>query len=234
MVGTHNLLSVMEKYGVKKLIFSSSATVYRQDNIVPFTEDAALGCTNPYGWSKFMCERMIMDLAAADGEFSAALLRYFNPIGAHESGLIGEKPSGVPNNLLPYVSGVASGRLKALKVYGNDYDTPDGTGVRDYIHVCDLAEGHIKALEYIRTHKGAEAFNLGTGRGYSVLQVVAAFEKASGKKIPYAVEERRPGDIAVSCADCEKARRELHWSARYDMGKMCEDAWAFERRSGEH
>ena len=219
------LCGAMRRAGVKKLVFSSSATVYRSDAPMPLKESSPLGCTNPYGWSKLMIEQILRDLAASDPEWSVALLRYFNPIGAHESGLIGEDPRGIPNNLFPYVCRVASGRLAKLSVFGDDYPTPDGTGVRDYIHVCDLAEGHVAALEFLERGGGAEAFNLGTGRGTSVLDLVRAFEKTSGKAVPYEITERRPGDIAICYAATDRAGKVLGWTAKRTLEDMCRDGW---------
>ena len=227
--GTLSLCETMQKHGVKRLVFSSSATVYSADNAMPLGEDAKLGCTNPYGWTKLMIEQILRDVSAADPSTSIALLRYFNPIGAHKSGLIGENPRGIPNNLLPYIALVATGKMDALHVFGSDYPTKDGTGVRDYIHVEDLAKGHVGALRYTASHRGVEAVNLGTGRGYSVLEVVAAFERASGKKIPYVVEARRAGDIAVCYAKTEKAKALLNWQAEKDIDEMCADAWRWTR-----
>ncbi|HHY51856.1 MAG TPA: UDP-glucose 4-epimerase GalE [Clostridiales bacterium] len=228
--GTINLCQVMARAGCKKIVFSSSATVYGNSTDVPFREDSPLSTTNPYGSTKRMVEDILRDLCASDPEWSACLLRYFNPIGAHKSGLLGEDPNGIPNNLLPYIAKVAVGQLERLNVFGNDYDTPDGTGVRDYLHVVDLAIGHLKALDYVRTHKGAEAINLGTGRGYSVLEVVKAFEKASGVTIPYRIAPRRPGDIATCYADPSKAKKLLGWEATRSLEEMCADAWNFTRR----
>lgn len=227
LTGTLNLLLLMKKYGVSKLVFSSSATVYGMNNLPPFQEDMPLSTTNPYGATKLMIEDMLRDLCSAEPSWSVALLRYFNPVGAHESGLIGEDPSGIPNNLMPYVARVAAGKLACLSIYGNDYPTPDGTGVRDYIHVCDLAEGHVKALEKLPEIHGAEAYNLGTGHGYSVLDMVHAFEKASGNPVNYKIVDRRPGDIAECYADVSKAREELHWEARRGIEEMCQDGWNF-------
>ena len=217
----------MAKHGCKKMVFSSSATVYGMNNVPPYSEDMPTSATNPYGRTKLMIEEILKDLCVSDSEWTAAMLRYFNPIGAHKSGLIGEEPNGIPNNLLPYVAMVATGRLKQLSVYGNDYDTPDGTGVRDYIHVVDLAKGHLCALDYALGHTGAKAVNLGTGRGYSVLEIVAAFEKASGRKVPYAIVPRRPGDVATSFADASEAKRVFGWEARLGIDEMCEDMWRF-------
>ncbi len=229
---TLTLLEVMREFGCKRLIFSSSATVYGQSDDVPFRENAAtLGCTNPYGWTKYMIEQILRDVAVADGAMSIVLLRYFNPIGAHESGLLGEKPNGVPNNLMPYITQVAAGIRECLSVYGNDYPTPDGTGVRDYIHVVDLARGHVAALTYCLEHSGCEVFNLGTGEGYSVLDLVCAFEKANGVRIPYRIAERRPGDIAICYASTEKAARLLGWHAEKGLEEMCRDAWRWQSGS---
>ena len=221
------LAEVMREHGVNMLVFSSSATVYGMNNPVPFNETMPTSATNPYGYTKVMIEQMLRDIAAADPRWRIVLLRYFNPIGAHESGLIGEDPNGIPNNLLPYVAQVAAGKLKELTVFGDDYDTPDGTGVRDYIHVVDLALGHLAALEYAKDHPGAEAVNLGTGRGTSVLEIVRAFEKACGHPIAYRVAARRPGDIPVCYAETDKAARLLHWHATRDIEDMCRDGWRF-------
>ena len=230
---TLTLLEVMAKYGVKRMIFSSSATVYGQSEEVPFSEDAPCpGCTNPYGRSKHMIEQILRDAAAADHEMSVVLLRYFNPIGAHASGMIGEKPNGIPNNLMPYVTQVAAGVLDRLRVFGNDYPTHDGTGVRDYIHVVDLAKGHMAALTYSMTHTGCEAINLGTGVGYSVLDLVKAFEAANGVAIPYEIAPRRAGDIATCYAATEKAARLLHWRAEKTLEDMCRDAWRWQQSEG--
>ena len=225
ITGTLILCEVMQKYGVKKLVFSSSATVYGMNNVSPLTENLPLSTTNPYGSTKMMIEYILRDLYASDKDWSIALLRYFNPIGAHESGKIGEDPNGIPNNLMPYITQVAVGKLEKLTIYGDDYDTPDGTGVRDYIHVVDLAKGHIKALEKIETDTGIDAFNLGTGIGYSVLDVVSSFEKATGIKIPYTIASRRAGDIATCFADASKAVDELDWKAEYSLEEMCRDSW---------
>lgn len=218
---TMALLGCMRRHGVKRLVFSSSATVYGVPEKTPITEDAPRWCTNPYGWTKFMCEQIIRDCAAAEPDFSALLLRYFNPIGAHESGRIGEDPKGIPNNLVPYIAQVAAGRREYLNVFGSDYPTVDGTGVRDYIHVVDLARGHLAALAYGQAHTGTEAVNLGTGRGYSVLEVVRAYEKAAGVKVPYRTAPRREGDIAVSFADASRAQRLLGWRAERGLDEMC-------------
>lgn len=223
------LCEAMGAAGVKRLVFSSSATVYRTGSPMPLEEDSPLGCANPYGWSKLMNERILTDLAASDREWSIALLRYFNPIGAHESGLIGEDPRGTPNNLFPYLCRVASGALEKLSVFGDDYPTPDGTGVRDYIHVCDLAEGHVKALERLERSGGLDVFNLGTGRGTSVLELVQAFEKATGQPIRREIAPRRPGDIAMCWAGTKKAEAVLGWRALRTVEAMCRDGWNRER-----
>ncbi len=226
---TLTLLECMADAGVKRFIFSSSATVYGARAQVPYTEDSETGgCTNPYGWTKFMIEQIAAGAANADPEMSVVLLRYFNPVGAHESGRIGENPSGIPNNLMPYITQVAVGRLPHLNVFGNDYPTPDGTGVRDYIHVVDLARGHVKALEYALAHTGTEVFNLGTGKGVSVLELVRAFEAATGVKIPYEIAPRRPGDLAIVYADCSKAERVLDWKAEKTVEDMCADSWRWQ------
>lgn len=227
ITGTLVLLQVMKKYGCKKIVFSSSATVYGTPKTVPIKEDFPLSTTNPYGSTKLMIEQILRDVYVSDPEFSVILLRYFNPIGAHKSGKIGENPNGIPNNLMPYINQVAIGKLECLSVFGNDYDTVDGTGVRDYIHVVDLAKGHLKALAKARNMTGVEAYNLGTGNGYSVLQIVQAFEKANGVKVNYKIAPRRPGDIAVCYADPSKAREELGWVAEKELEEMCEDAWRF-------
>ena len=226
------LLEVMASHGCKRFIFSSSATVYGMTNKVPFTEDMpAGGCTNPYGWTKFMIEQILRDAAVADPAMSVVLLRYFNPIGAHESGLIGEAPNGIPNNLMPYLCQVAAGKLPRLNVFGDDYPTPDGTGVRDYIHVVDLAKGHAAALTYSAAHTGAEVFNLGTGRGSSVLDLVKSFEKVNGLKLPYVIAPRRAGDIAECYADASKAERLLGWKAEKSLDDMCRDSWNWTKKS---
>lgn len=231
VTGTLNLLFLMRRYGVRKMVFSSSATVYGMNNRAPFTEDMPLSTTNPYGTTKLMIETILRDLCRAEKGWKVALLRYFNPIGAHPSGEIGENPNGIPNNLMPYIMKVAVGKLPYLRVFGDDYPTPDGTGVRDYIHVCDLAAGHLKALQKLDSLDGARAFNLGTGKGSSVLDVVHAFEKASGVKIPYKITPRRPGDIATCYADCTRAKNELGWQAKYTLGDMCRDSWNFIRKN---
>ena len=220
------LLAAMEAHGVRQLIFSSSATVYGKHAALPYREDAETGpCTNPYGWTKLFIEQILRDYAAAHSDFSAVLLRYFNPVGAHASGLMGEDPRDIPNNLMPYIARVAVGTLPYLNVFGNDYPTPDGTGVRDYIHVTDLATGHMAALGYAASHTGVEVFNLGTGTGYSVLDMVHAFSRACGKDIPYRIAPRRSGDIAACYADVTKAKEVLGWSARLDIDDMCRSAW---------
>ena len=227
--GTINMCEVMREYGVKNIIFSSSATVYGDPEEVPITEECPKGqCTNPYGWTKSMLEQILTDLHVADPEWNVILLRYFNPIGAHKSGLIGEDPKGIPNNLLPYVAQVAVGKLPCLGVFGDDYDTPDGTGVRDYIHVVDLAKGHVKAINKIKENPGVKIYNLGTGKGYSVLDVVKAFEKACGKKIPYEIKPRRAGDIATCYSDATLAKKELGWEAEYGIDEMCADSWRWQ------
>ena len=229
ITGTLLLCDVMRAHNVKNIIFSSSATVYGDPAFIPITEDCPKGkITNPYGQTKSMLEQILTDLHVADPEWNVVLLRYFNPIGAHESGLIGEDPKGIPNNLLPYIAQVAVGKLACLGVFGDDYDTPDGTGVRDYIHVVDLAKGHVKALKKIEDKSGVNIYNLGTGNGYSVLQVVKAFEKACGKEIPYAIKPRRPGDIATCYADAAKAKEELGWEAEYGIERMCADSWRWQ------
>ena len=230
--GTLSLTEVMRDHQVKKIIFSSSATVYGDPAFVPITEECPKGiCTNPYGWTKWMLEQILMDIQKADPEWRVILLRYFNPIGAHASGRIGEDPKGIPNNLLPFVSQVAIGKLKCLGVFGNDYDTPDGTGVRDYIHVVDLAIGHVKAVQKLDDCKETGIYNLGTGKGYSVLQIVAAFEKACGHAIPYEIRPRREGDIAACYCDPSKAGRELGWQAQYGIEEMCADSWRWQQQN---
>ncbi|MBK9714054.1 MAG: UDP-glucose 4-epimerase GalE [Kouleothrix sp.] len=226
--GTLVLCEVLAAHGVRNLVFSSSATVYGDPSRVPIAEDFPLGATNPYGRTKLMIEEILRDLHVADPSYNIAILRYFNPVGAHASGRIGEDPNGIPNNLLPYIAQVAVGKLPRLRVFGGDYPTPDGTGVRDYIHVVDLALGHLRALQRLAAAPGVVTYNLGTGRGYSVLEVVAAFERASGAKIPYEVVGRRPGDSATSYADPSKANRELGWSADRDIDEMCADAWRWQ------
>jgi UDP-glucose 4-epimerase len=228
ITGTLVLCETMKKHNVKKLVFSSSATVYGLPQKFPISEDSSLGALNPYGRTKLMIEEILHDLYYSDRGWSIALLRYFNPVGAHKSGLIGEDPNGIPNNLMPYITQVAVGNLERLHVYGNKYPTSDGTGVRDYIHVVDLAEGHSKALEKVLNTTGIEAYNLGTGRGYSVLELVSAFEKASGKAIPYEIVDARPGDVAVSYANPLKAEQELGWGAVRDIEDMCKDSWKWQ------
>lgn len=225
---TLTLLETMAKYNVSNFVFSSSATVYGVPERVPLVEGMKTGCTNPYGWTKLMIEQILTDAAAADKNLSVVLLRYFNPIGAHPSGRIGEDPTGIPNNLLPYITQVAIGKLPQLGVFGNDYPTHDGTGVRDYIHVVDLAKGHVKAIEYAGKNKGTEIFNLGTGIGYSVLDIVKAFEKANDIKIPYVIRPRRDGDIAECYADPTKARDVLGWQAEETLENMCKDSWRWQ------
>ncbi|MDR0417349.1 MAG: UDP-glucose 4-epimerase GalE [Propionibacteriaceae bacterium] len=232
LVGTVNLLEAMAAHGVKRLVFSSSATVYRSDNPTPYREDYPVGATNPYGWTKVMIEQILRDQVTADPAWSVTLLRYFNPIGAHPSGLIGEDPEGLPNNLVPYVAQVAAGRLAELRVFGDDYDTPDGTGVRDYIHVMDLARGHVLALEQLPPAGQVAVFNLGTGRGSSVREVVAAYERASGRPIPTAVAPRRPGDLATVYADPARAARDLGFVTEFDLDAMCADSWRWQQFSG--
>lgn len=229
--GSINLYEAMAKANVKTIVFSSSATVYGDPASVPIKEDFPLSTTNPYGTTKLYNEQILKDVYVSDAEWSILLLRYFNPIGAHKSGLLGETPNGIPNNLLPYIAQVATGKREFLRVWGNDYDTVDGTGVRDYIHVVDLALGHIKAIEYALGHKGVECINLGTGNGYSVLQVKDAFAKAAKMDIPYQIMDRRPGDIATCYADTTKAKELLGWSARYDIDDMCQDAWNFAQKN---
>lgn len=228
ITGTLILCEVMAKYNVKKMVFSSSAAVYGKNNKSPLSEDLPLSATNPYGWTKLMIEQILRDVFISDMEWSISLLRYFNPIGAHESGRIGEDPNGIPNNLMPYITQVAVGKREKLYIFGNDYDTHDGTGVRDYIHVIDLAKGHLKALEKVMTTTGVDTYNLGTGIGYSVLDVVKSFEKATGKRIPYTIVDRRPGDIAKCYADPTKAFKELGWKAEKSLEDMCRDAWRWQ------
>ena len=230
-----SVLKAMKKHGVKNLVFSSSATVYGMSEDVPFTEESPLGtCTNPYGWTKWMIEQILRDYAVANPEMRICLLRYFNPVGAHESGLIGEDPRGIPNNLFPYISKVAGGTLECLTVFGDDYDTPDGTCLRDYIHVCDLADGHVKAIEYLAgTEDAVSVFNLGTGKGTSVKEAVAAFEKACGHPINHVFGARRPGDIAVCYASTEKAEKVLGFKAKYDIDDMCASCWKWQTLNPE-
>lgn len=227
--GTLNLINVMRYHNVKNIIFSSSATVYGSPAEIPITETCPKGiCTNPYGWTKWMLEQILTDVHTSDPTWNVLLLRYFNPIGAHESGLIGEDPKGIPNNLLPYVAQVAIGKLPCLGVFGDDYDTPDGTGVRDYIHVVDLAKGHVAALKKISENAGVKVYNLGTGKGYSVLDIVHAYEKACGHTIPYEIKPRRAGDIATCYSRCDLAREELGWEARFDIDDMCASSWKWQ------
>ncbi len=233
ITGTLVLCEVMEAHGVQKIVFSSSATVYGMQEKVPLAEDLPTDATNPYGRTKLMIEEILRDLHISNNEWSISLLRYFNPIGAHKSGQIGEDPNGIPNNLVPYVAQVAVGKLDELKVFGNDYPTADGTGVRDYIHVVDLALGHLKALEKVMSSSGVSTYNLGTGNGYSVIDIVQAFEKASGQSVPYKITERRPGDVAVSYADPAKAREELDWAAERGLEEMCEDSWRWQQQNPE-
>ena len=225
--GTFVLLKVMKEFGCKVIVFSSSATVYGMHNPVPYVEDMPTSATNPYGYTKVMIEQILHDICTAEPDFSVVALRYFNPIGAHKSGLIGEDPNGIPNNLLPYIGQVAIGKLKQLSVYGNDYDTPDGTGVRDYIHVVDLAKGHVCAIDYAMAHKGFLPINLGTGNGVSVLEMVQAYSKACGHDIPYRITDRRPGDITSSYANAARAKELLGWEAKETLETMCEDSWRF-------
>lgn len=232
MNSTFVLLDVMRKNGCKNIIFSSSATVYGNPAIIPITEECPKGkCTNPYGQTKSMLEEVLIDLQKADAEWNVVLLRYFNPIGAHESGLIGENPNGIPNNLMPYITQTAIGIRKELGVFGNDYDTHDGTGVRDYIHVCDLAAGHVAALKAIKENAGLAIYNLGTGHGYSVLDVVNAFEKVNGLRVPYSIKPRRAGDIATCYCNPAKAKKELGWEAQYGIEEMCRDSWNFQKKN---
>ena len=229
---TLSLLQCMDEAGCRRIIFSSSATVYGTPKALPLTEDSPVGpCSNPYGWTKLMIEQILRDWAATDPETSVVLLRYFNPVGAHPSGLIGEAPNGIPNNLMPYISQVAVGRRERLSVFGNDYPTPDGTGVRDYIHVVDLARGHVAALGWAAAHRGTEVFNLGTGRGSSVLQLVAAFERATGVPIPYVIASRREGDVPECWADPGKAERLLGWRAELGLDEMCRDSWNWQQKN---
>ncbi len=229
IAGTLTLCDAMRKHGVKNIIFSSSATVYGDPAFIPITEECPKGTpTNPYGWTKHMIEQILTDFHTADAEWNVILLRYFNPIGAHKSGMIGEDPKGIPNNLVPYIAQVAIGKRECLGVFGNDYDTPDGTGVRDYIHVVDLALGHVAAINKIKENPGVKVYNLGTGIGYSVLDVVKAFGKACGKEIPYEIKPRRPGDIATCYSDASLAKKELGWEAQYGIEEMCADSWRWQ------
>ena len=230
--GTLAMCDVMRKHGVKNIIFSSSATVYGDPAEIPITEKCPKGqCTNPYGWTKSMLEQILTDIQFADKEWNVILLRYFNPIGAHKSGLIGEDPNGIPNNLMPYITKVATGELPRVNVFGNDYPTPDGTGVRDYIHVMDLATGHVNAIDKIKENLGVKVYNLGTGKGYSVLDVMKNFSEASGIDIPYVITDRRPGDIAECYSDATLAKEELGWEAKYDIKEMCADSWNWQKNN---
>ena len=232
LFSTVTLCEVMRDHGVKNIVFSSSATVYSGDNEMPLREASRTGmCTNPYGWTKYMSEQILRDTAKSDNDWAIVLLRYFNPIGAHSSGLIGEDPRGIPNNLMHFISQVAIGRREYLNVFGDDYDTPDGTGVRDYIHVVDLARGHVAAINYMQQHKGESVFNLGTGNGYSVLDMVHAFEKVTGKKVPYKIAPRRPGDLATVYASPDKSAELLGWKAEYGLEDMCRDTWAWQSKN---
>lgn len=231
LTGTFVLCELMAQYNVKKIVFSSSATVYGMNNVSPLTENLPLSTTNPYGTTKMMIEQILQDVYASDNKWSIALLRYFNPIGAHESGRIGEDPNGIPNNLMPYITQVAVGKREHLSVFGDDYDTPDGTGVRDYIHVVDLAKGHLKALNRVLETEEIEAYNLGTGVGYSVLDVVNNFEKATGQKVPYEIVDRRPGDIGTCFSDATKAAKELDWKAEFTLEEMCRDSWKWQENN---
>lgn len=234
ITGTLNLCDVMRDHGVKNIIFSSSATVYGDPAQIPITEECPKGtATNPYGWTKWMLEQILTDIHTADSEWNVILLRYFNPIGAHKSGMIGEDPKGIPNNLLPYVAQVAIGKLECVGVFGDDYDTPDGTGVRDYIHVVDLAKGHVKAINKLADKDGVNVYNLGTGKGYSVLEVIKAFGKACGHEIPYQIKPRRAGDIATCYSQCDKAKAELGWEAEFGIEEMCADSWKWQARNPE-
>ena len=233
ITGTLLLLEVMQEFGVKKIVFSSSATVYGMNNPVPFVEDMPTSATNPYGWTKQMIEQILKDMYVSDNTWSIVLLRYFNPLGAHESGRIGENPNGIPNNLMPYITQVAVGKREELTVFGDDYDTPDGTGVRDYIHVMDLADGHVQAVKYAEKNTGVEAVNLGTGKGFSVLEVVKTFEQVNNVKVNYRISERRPGDIASCYADVEKAKRLFHWETKKSLEDMCKDSWNWQSKNPE-
>ncbi len=232
ITGTLTLLRVMDRVGVKNIVFSSSATVYGDVEVMPITEECPKGqCTNPYGWTKSMMEQIMTDFQKANPEWNVILLRYFNPVGAHESGRIGEDPKGIPNNLMPYIAQVAVGKREKLGVFGDDYDTPDGTGVRDYIHVVDLAIGHVKAVNYILTNPGLDVINLGTGKGYSVLDMVKAFSKACGRDLPYEIKPRRAGDVAICYADPSKAERVLGWKAERGLDEMCQDSWRWQSQN---
>ena len=232
ITGTLTLMDVMKQTGVKNIVFSSSATVYGSPEEMPITEECPKGqCTNPYGWTKSMMEQIMTDVQKANPDMNVILLRYFNPVGAHESGRIGEDPKGIPNNLLPYVAQVAIGKLECIGVFGDDYDTPDGTGVRDYIHVVDLARGHVKAIQKLADNDGVSIYNLGTGKGYSVLDVIHAFEKACGHPLKYEIKPRRDGDIATCYSKCDKAKEELGWEAEYGIEEMCADSWNWQKNN---
>lgn len=232
ITGTLTLVEVMREHNCKNIIFSSSATVYGDPAFIPITEECPKGTpTNPYGWTKSMLEQILTDIYTSDNEWNVILLRYFNPIGAHKSGMIGEDPKGIPNNLLPYVAQVAIGKLECVGVFGDDYDTPDGTGVRDYIHVVDLALGHVKALDKIKENPGVKVYNLGTGNGYSVLDVIKAFSKACGHDVPYQIKPRRPGDIATCYSDASLAKKELNWEAKFGIEEMCADSWNWQSKN---
>ncbi|MBR1508454.1 MAG: UDP-glucose 4-epimerase GalE [Eubacterium sp.] len=232
ITGTLTLVEVMREHNCKNIIFSSSATVYGDPAFIPITEECPKGTpTNPYGWTKSMLEQILTDIHTSDNEWNVILLRYFNPIGAHKSGMIGEDPKGIPNNLLPYVAQVAIGKLECVGVFGDDYDTPDGTGVRDYIHVVDLALGHVKALDKIKENPGVKVYNLGTGNGYSVLDVIKAFSKACGHDVPYQIKPRRPGDIATCYSDASLAKKELNWEAKFGIEEMCADSWNWQSKN---
>lgn len=234
LVGTINLLKLLKQHHCTNFIFSSSATVYNPNAPIPYTEETPTGgCTNPYGWSKFMIEQFLMDIYKSDPSWNIVLLRYFNPVGAHKSGKLGEKPNGIPNNLMPYITQVAAGKREKLHVFGNDYDTTDGTGVRDYIHVLDLANGHLKALQVITNKEGLKIYNLGTGKGHSVLEMVKTFENINNVTIPYEIAPRRYGDIAIYYASAQKAQQELGWTAKHTLEEMCQDAWVFEKKYSE-
>ncbi len=232
--GLISVLEVMAEFNVKKIVFSSSATVYGAINQPPFTEDMPVGtATNPYGSTKIMNEQILQDVYTSDNSWSVMLLRYFNPIGAHKSGLIGEDPNGIPNNIMPYITQVALGKLPKLHIFGDDYDTPDGTGVRDYIHVVDLAQGHVKAVDYLENHTGVQKVNLGTGEGYSVLQLVNTFKRVNNVDVPYQIDGRRPGDIATCYANCDYAKKLLGWTAQRDLADMCRDSWRWQQYCGK-
>lgn len=228
-----SLFELMSKYNVKNIVFSSSATVYGKATKMPLTEDMPTGCTNPYGWTKYMIEQILQDLSFADKNLSVALLRYFNPVGAHKSGLIGESPRGIPNNLMPYITQVAAKKLEKLSIFGNDYNTHDGTGLRDYIHVVDLAKAHVAACKYLLNHKGCEVINIGTGKGYTVLDLVKTFEKINNIKIPYQITNRREGDVAECYADTTKAKNLLHWESTLNLEDMCRDSWRWQSQNPE-